>query len=345
VVIIIYDIHLKEEAYGDVLNDFVKVYTPIVAFSLAASGYWYVSAYFGFFGMEEVINELGIAYFVQKSSVIFSALLSQAVFVDADIRSAGGELLIWVFISGFSYWIFISNNGNSIGWGLPPQKNFLIVARIHTLRRVSKIRTKTPKAIGVILVGVPFIIGIHLVSSKLGEAYAWKLVSKNLPYYSQVVFPEANASLSSSGESTSISVLKSELDAIELFFQNMACGQVAGKEPDDFNDEENYNFSVLRSHFRTPKGSGGIVLLEVYRTENLIYLSTVMSKKEEEHFVLRLRPQSFGMARTQIVINDLGSNNQADNLEPSNKHAFLICGGILERNAAGSSLPAQLEKE
>jgi len=61
------------------MNDFLKVYTPILTAILLFSGFWYVKAYFGYFGMREVPPELSIEYLLQMSSVVIFALFAFTV--------------------------------------------------------------------------------------------------------------------------------------------------------------------------------------------------------------------------------------------------------------------------
>jgi hypothetical protein len=57
------------------MQEFSKVYAPILAVILVFSGFWYIKAYFGFFAMNEVVPTLGVDYITQFSfSVVFELI-------------------------------------------------------------------------------------------------------------------------------------------------------------------------------------------------------------------------------------------------------------------------------
>jgi len=58
------------------VQEFSKIYLPILGIILAFSGFWYVKAYFSFFAMNEVIATLSFDYIAQFSfSVMFELLI------------------------------------------------------------------------------------------------------------------------------------------------------------------------------------------------------------------------------------------------------------------------------
>lgn len=58
------------------MQEFLKVYLPIIGAFLVFTGFWYVKAYFAFFGMNEIIAELSIQYVTQFSFVMLFEILS-----------------------------------------------------------------------------------------------------------------------------------------------------------------------------------------------------------------------------------------------------------------------------
>ena len=58
------------------MQEFLKTYIQIVGVLLIFTGFWYVEAYFSFFGMGEVVAELSIQYIAQHSFVILFEILN-----------------------------------------------------------------------------------------------------------------------------------------------------------------------------------------------------------------------------------------------------------------------------
>ena len=77
------------------MQEFSKVYLPILGVALIFSGFWYVKAYFAFFAMNEVVPTLSLDYIAQFS---FSLIYELLTFRDFH-RSMQFALLVFFLVA------------------------------------------------------------------------------------------------------------------------------------------------------------------------------------------------------------------------------------------------------
>ena len=91
------------------MQEFLKIYLPIISAFLAFTGFWYVKAYFLFFGMNEITTELSIQYIAQHSFVVLFEILS--------FEASQLSILSILILLGLPFFVILAPN-----WHIPSSR-------------------------------------------------------------------------------------------------------------------------------------------------------------------------------------------------------------------------------